>query len=76
MGATSVSSAPSSGADLGAQSTSVAAAAETPPRSQDKVVDATGSSSSEPLQPGGVDMPSPIANRGSLDKDTTFEASA
>lgn len=74
-GATPVQSSPSTGKDIGTQSTDVAAAAALPPPSQDQVVDTTPKQASEPIGPGGVDMPSPIASRGSLDNNTTFEAS-
>lgn len=74
-GATPVLSAPSTGKDIATQSTEVAAAASAPPPSQNQVIDTTQGQAPPPLTPGGVEMPSPIANRGSLDKDTTFEAS-
>jgi len=73
-GATPVPSSPSTGKDIGTQSTDVAAASEAPPKSEPNVVSAGGGASTGPLPGSAIEMPSPIANRGSLDDGTTFEA--
>ena len=69
-GAAPVPSAPSSGASVGSASTSVAAASELPPPKNNNI------SMSTDAPPTGTPaesiMPSPVADRGSLDIRTTF----
>lgn len=70
-GATPVPPAPSSGADIATASTDVAAAAEPKPPQTSSTEINTGSNENNPL-PSLI--PTPVANRGTLDVGTVFES--
>lgn len=72
-GATPVPPAPASGADIATASTDVAAASEPKPPQTSSTEVNTGSSDSNPL-PNAI--PTPIANRGTLDVGTIFGSEA
>jgi hypothetical protein len=70
-GASSVSSAPSSGKSIGAASTSVAAASE-PKSAENKTITSSSNAGPSGGSPAESSIPSPIAERGSLDIGITF----
>jgi hypothetical protein len=72
-GATPVPPAPASGADIATASTDVAAASEPKPPQTSSTEVNTGSSDSNPL-PNAI--PTPVANRGTLDVGTVFGSEA
>lgn len=76
-GATPVTPSVSTGSSIGAQSTSVAAAGEAVKAPTGvQTIDTRAPESSVGGGASNVPVPSPIANRGSLDKNITFEAKA
>ncbi len=70
--ATPIAAAPAVGSDMNAASVAVAAASEPRQTSNETVGINTGTTSNSPSPP--TIMPSPVADRGSLDLDTTFNA--
>ena len=75
-GAAPVAPSVSTGSSIGTQSSAVAAAGEAVPASGGaQTIDTRTPESSVGGGASNVPVPSPIANRGSLDKNTTFEAS-
>jgi hypothetical protein len=74
-GAAPVAPSVSTGSSIGTQSSAVAAAGEAVPASRGaQTIDTRTPESSVGGGASNVPVPSPIAHRGSLDKNTTFEA--
>ena len=68
-----VPQAPDTGAEVGQLSTDVAAASE--PKSQEPQVSSSTNDMTSQITPQPMPMPSPVADRGSLDRGTVFRSS-